>query len=593
MTSHNQENATVIAVFPNKVKIAVDNIDEFINVSGEKNITIGSYLEISDNDNAKLIAIIENYSIEIKESDTRVKQYIIEAMPLGVISNGVFYRGGDNIAIPPKIAKVASQDDIKKIYEHDLFESKKFVFAKLANLGIPIPVDGNKFFNKHIALVGSTGSGKSHTVTKIIQEATNSHITTGYNELNNSHIVIFDIHSEYKNAFETKKSNYIDIDKLILPYWLLNSEELEDILLDTGERDNYNQSSLFRTLVTLNKIKHNKEIKKIFYDSPVFFNINEVLRALTNLKNETVNAKNSNRIMINDGSYNLESDGKVKDDTTGVNFSSDSEKYTHYFEAEYTFFCTKPQSITKGDYADGSIDKFINRIRSKIGQDRLSFLFGENVKNVTLGNVLEVLISYEETQKKNITIIDLSGVPFEVLNITVSLIARLLFDVVFYRKKLLNNTDVPLLLVFEEAHKYVPKSDLTKFRSSTLSIERIMKEGRKYGITAMIVSQRPSEVSETVFSQCGNFVAMRLTNPTDQNYVQRILPDSFSSLIESLPSLKQGEALLIGEAIAIPSIVKIDRCEPEPSSSDIPYLEIWRNVWKDASLDDLVEKIIY
>ena len=147
------------------------------------------------------------------------------------------------------------------------------------------------------------------------------------------------------------------------------------------------------------------------------------------------------------------------------------------------------------------------------------------------------------------------------------------------------NNDIPLLLVYEEAHKYVPSSDLAKYRASKSSIERIAKEGRKYGVTLLLASQRPSEISETIFSQCNNFVAMRLTNPNDQNYVKKLLPDTLGSLIDTMPSLKAGEALLIGESIILPSIVQIDECKMPPSSNDIPYWELWKEEWKDLDFD--------
>jgi len=218
-----QSLAEVIAVFPNQIKIAVDNIDEFINHSGVKKVTVGSYIEISDNDDVKLIAIIENYSIEVTTNDdgsgNKDKRYIIEAMPLGILDNGKFTRGGDNIAIPPKNAKVASIDDIKAIYESSIEEKEKFEFSSLSrNRDIRVPVNGDKFFNKHIAVVGSTGSGKSHTVSKIIQNAVSAK-EDSYTGLNNSHIVIFDIHSEYKTAFHN--AQYLDITNLVIPYWLL------------------------------------------------------------------------------------------------------------------------------------------------------------------------------------------------------------------------------------------------------------------------------------------------------------------------------------------------------------------------------------
>lgn len=165
---------------------------------------------------------------------------------------------------------------------------------------------------------------------------------------------------------------------------------------------------------------------------------------------------------------------------------------------------------------------------------------------------------------------------------------NLLFDFSYYNKKINGDNKIPLLVVFEEAHKYVPKSDLSKYKSSKLSIERIAKEGRKYGITLAIVSQRPSEISETIFSQCNTFIAMRLTNPDDQNYVKKLLPDTLGNLTGKLNSLSAGEALLIGESVIMPSLVKIDRCNPEPSSNDIMYLDIWKENWYEEDFNNII-----
>lgn len=170
------------------------------------------------------------------------------------------------------------------------------------------------------------------------------------------------------------------------------------------------------------------------------------------------------------------------------------------------------------------------------------------------------------------------------MSITVSLISRIFFDFGYNYKRYSSSQpekqhDIPILLVLEEAHKYVPKSDLARFKASKNSIERIAKEGRKYGVTLLLSSQRPSEISETIFSQCSNFIAMRLTNPDDQNYIRRILPDTFGNLTSNLSSLQTGEALLMGEATILPSLVKIDVTVLPPSSSDIPYLKLWKNEW--------------
>ena len=166
----------------------------------------------------------------------------------------------------------------------------------------------------------------------------------------------------------------------------------------------------------------------------------------------------------------------------------------------------------------------------------------EHSNEIELEDILKQFLGYTE-KKSNITVIDLSGIPFEVLSITVSLISRIIFEYGYYYKRLLSDgidSETPLLLVYEEAHKYVPKSNLAKYRASKNAIERIAKEGRKYGVTLGIISQRPSEISETIFSQCNNFIVMRLTNPDDQNYVKKLLPDTIGNLTSCLPSLQAG-----------------------------------------------------
>lgn len=539
--------AEVISVLPNKIKISVDDINDF--KIAEEKLKIGSYIEVSDNDNCKLMAIIENFSIEIKGNESSERRYILEASPLGIISNGNFERGGDNISIPPKDVKPAKKEDIISIFSSlTNSDDKKFTFSTLSSdHSIPIPVDGNKFFNRHIAIVGSTGSGKSNSVAKILQNAISSKKGT-YDGLNNSHIVIFDIHSEYKSAFPN--ANYIDIDNLVLPYWLLNSDELQELFIDT-EANDHNQRNVFKESVVNSKKMHfegNEEQKnRIHFDSPLFFEINEILK----------DVKEKNEEMVQ-GARDM-----------------------------------------KAGPLNGKLTNFVSRLENKINDKRLEFLLGEKSKNITFKATLKNLIGYNK-ENSNVTIIDLSGVPFDVLNITVSLISRILFEYGYYYKKIrfsqnpneTINNDVPLLLVYEEAHKYVPNSDLSKYRASKESIERIAKEGRKYGITLLLASQRPSEISETIFSQCNNFIAMRLTNPNDQNYVKRLLPDTFGELINKMPSLKVGEALLIGDAAVIPSIIQIDECEDKPSSNDIPYYDLWKEEWKQLNIEAIISEWI-
>ncbi len=537
--------AEVIAVFPDKVRISVDSIEDF--AIAEDNLRVGSYLRIADNDNAVMIAVIENFTIEVSSSleAEPKRKYILEANPLGIIRDGKFERGGDTLAIPPKKVEPAKMEEIQKIFEESLAAEKKFSFAKLAtNHSITVPVDGDKFFNKHIAIVGSTGSGKSHTVAKIIQNAVKGK-QGEYDGLNNSHVVIFDIHSEYKAAFP--HARFIDITNLKLPYWLLNSDELQELFIDT-EANDHNQRNVFKEAVVKSKKDHfsGDEVRKekIHFDSPLMFEIKDVLQA----------AKNKNEEMVQ---------GK-----TGM----------------------------KQGPLFGQLSNFVSRFENKLADRRLDFLLGDEARDSTFEDVLKTLIGYGD-KKTNITIIDLSGVPFDVLSITVSLISRVLFEYGYYYKRLRiaeqhnenEINDVPLLLVYEEAHKYVPNDDAAKYRASRESIERIAKEGRKYGVTLLLASQRPSEISETIFSQCNNFLALRLTNPADQNYVKRLLPDTMGNLVDRMPTLRAGESLLIGDAVVLPSVVQIDMCDPTPASTDIPYWQLWQEQWHDLDIDKIKE----
>lgn len=575
----NLVNAEVIAVNPDSIKIAINNLDEFLGEHG--GLKLGSFLNVSDDDNCQLVAVIQHFSLEVNENGK--KKYLIDALPLGTIQDGEFIRGGDTLSIPPTSVSPTKPEDMKVIFESSVNEQVKFMFSKLINhqSNIEIPVDGNKFFNKHIAVVGSTGSGKSHTISSILQQVINSK-DKNYSGLNDSHIIIFDLHSEYKSAFPN--SNYLDISNLKLPYWLLNSSELEEILLDTGERDNYNQASIFRQLVTENKKIHNEDSEKISYDSPLKFKVEEILNALFNIKNETVHAKTPNTYML------IEND-QDQDSENGLTMTNE-EKIRKYFTERFKFKPTKSQNINKGAYADGTLEKFFLRFDSKVKDERLDFLFNYDNYSLTLIDVLKQILGYKDDNKSNITILDLSGIPFEVLSITVSLISRLLFDYgYFYKKAFQENTttnnNTPFLLVYEEAHKYAPKSDLVKYRSALQAIERIAKEGRKYGITLLLATQRPSEISETIFSQCSNFIAMRLTNPNDQNYITRLLPDTLGNMVSKLPTLRAGEALLLGESVTMPLFVRINKCHPEPSSNDIPYFELWKKEWKEIDFSSL------
>ena len=178
----------------------------------------------------------------------------------------------------------------------------------------------------------------------------------------------------------------------------------------------------------------------------------------------------------------------------------------------------------------------------------------------------------------------MAGVPFGVLDITIGLITRFVFDSMFWgRNEPYTGRQRPLFIAYEEAHSYLNNSEGNNYARD--SVERIFKEGRKFGVGAMIISQRPSEIAETILAQVGTFIALRLTNSSDQSIVKSSAPDNLISLIDLLPSLRTGEALVIGEAVTIPSRVRISLQTPRPTSDDPNLVECWRSTFPSGADD--------
>lgn len=266
----------ILTVAPNLIQIEVLDAVQF--KQNADDFTIGSYLKISDHSNSALIALVQSYKIKepaLTGSETvpQSTSFVLDAQPIGFLdSSGKFRRGGQQIAIPPNNVEIADETLLQQIYAA-VEPEKKFIFSNLAQKeNIAIAVDGDKFFSKHIAVVGSTGSGKSGTVAKILQEGIKpTRVQAGAGILNNTHILLFDLHGEYGPAFPAGKK--LDVNNLVLPYWLMNSEELEELFIESRENNSHNQISQFKTSVTLNKKRYNVDLPKVNYDTPVYFSI--------------------------------------------------------------------------------------------------------------------------------------------------------------------------------------------------------------------------------------------------------------------------------------------------------------------------------
>jgi DNA helicase HerA-like ATPase len=382
-------------------------------------------------------------------------------------------------------------------------------------------------FGKHLAILGSSGSGKSCTVSSILQKV------AVYPDTN---IIILDIHNEYSSAFP-ETSQHLDIAELELPYWLMNLAELQETFIDDRDENAATQVTVFKDLIVASKKGKNPSLADILtVDTPVYFDLAEVRAKIQYYDTEKI---------------------------SGLTGSSAKE----------------------GPFY-GKFSRFLVRLDSRLNDPRYAFMF--KPKEYVQSSSFAVLLNkfFGKNQDSRITLMDMSGVPFDIVNTIVSLLARLAFDFNFWNA---SRRDFPILLVFEEAHNYLPSGG-TGVGAARRTVERIAKEGRKYGVSCMIVSQRPSEVSETILSQCNNFIILRLTNPVDQGYVGKLMSDTFAGLIDTLPALRQGEALIVGEAIPMPLRVQIDFPNPEPSSADIKFFDKWKQSEVKTEIPDVVDR---
>lgn len=578
----------VLSCAPEAVVVAVDSLEVF-----EKNkdgLQVGRFLKIAQGNHDFTIATIRN----IKGTNTLgpdqkpVWSFQIECQAIGtLVEDKTFDRGSLLLPVPTEHAFIAEKDTLDKMFSADA--EHDFPLGKLSlNRAIDLMIDGNRFFSKHIAVVGSTGSGKSCTVAKILQDVVgiSGHKNINKEKQNNSHVVIFDIHDEYTAAFTLEKEesftlSRLDIDSLQLPYWLMNSEELESMFIESNEANSHNQVSQFKHAVVLNKERHNPGVPEVTYDTPVFFSIKEVHCFIENLNREVIGR------LIGEDKPKL-SDGMLVTDRT------------IYFDRIYDFVPNSTAAATKATNGpfNGEFNRFVSRLEAKLTDRRLRFLLnakrtdGQSHVTEDFETLMKQFIGYLD--KANVTIVDLSGVPFEVLSITVSLISRLIFDFCFHYSKLQHAqgklNEIPVMLVCEEAHNYVPRDDRAAYRASRKSIERIAKEGRKYGLSLMVVSQRPSEVSETIFAQCNNFMSLRLTNDADQAYVRRLFPDNANAITEILPNLAPGECVVVGDAVLLPAVIKMPLPVPEPHSRSVSVHKEWKQQWRDVVFAQVIER---
>lgn len=412
-------------------------------------------------------------------------------------------------------------------------------------------LNGNKFFQRHAFIGGSTGSGKSWTIAKVIEQVS---------DLSTANAIVFDLHGEYAplvgkgiqhfkvaGPADVEAKRTIDDDVVYLPYWLLSYEALVSMFVDRSDQNAPNQAMIMAREINKAKQKYLEEngqqdlLKHFTVDSPVPFDLNVLMERLNEINVEMVPG----------------SGGKLK----------------------------------QGDFF-GKLARMISRLENKISDRRLGFMFNGDDGLLDFAWLerftTAVLGSTDENGKAGIKIINFSEVPSDILPLILSLVARVTFSVQQWTPSELRH---PIALLCDEAHLYMPQRSMAdSVDDISLDIfERIAKEGRKYGVSLVVISQRPSEVNKTMLSQCSNFVSMRLTNAEDQGVIKRLLPDSLGGFSDILPTLDTGEALVVGDASLLPSRIRIDEPKNKPNSGTVDFWDEWQKPVKDSRLSIAVD----
>ena len=478
-------------------------------------------------------------------------------------AKGSFQRGISQYPTIGDEAHLVSEKDLSKIYG----KVSDVNYIKIGNIAssesIPALLDVDKLVTRHSAIVGSTGSGKSNTVTSLLKAINSGNYPK-------AKIILVDPHSEYHTALKDFSKVYsIDADNsLKIPYWCLSYNELALILFDKKQATDMPQDLTFQHEIS-SKLKSGAiPENQITVDSPIPFDLKQIWYDLYIETFATVNTKGD----LSTIAYQTDADGN---ELKGNKDTLELPK----------FIPPASGGAIPYKYTENRIlSSYLNKLRGKLLDNRIDFIFDTadyDGINKDLDDVLNEWINHD----KSITILDLGGIPFEIMDLAVGLISRLSYETMFWGRFLEGiGRQRPLLMVYEEAHSYLPKGGSNQFVQgySSTAVRRICKEGRKYGIGALIISQRPSDLDSSILSQCGTFITLRLSSSDDQSIIRSSIPDNSSGLADSLPSLRTGEAIIIGEAIKIPSRVLIPLMKPRPDSNDaVPSLE-----WKKENIEN-------
>lgn len=533
---------------------------------------VGSFIRIPQGYN-DLYGVISEASES--QSNSHLDTRILKAELVGEVIGTDFERGiGQYPSISDEVHLV-TENDLKKIYGNNTHG--QISIGRLSSSdSINVSIDLDSLVNKHSAILGSTGAGKSTSVASLLRS-----IVTNHQEnilMPSARIVLFDIHGEYASALKDV-SDIFSITpsegekNFHIPYWCISSDNLIEFLCGQNE----NLRNKFNDLILEDKKQFAREhpdlnIKefKITTSTPLPFRLKKIWYDLTHEDNVTWKEKDK----TDSPAY--------KDDVKGCAENLIPPRFL------------PPGNGSAAPFRGGAKmwSKQLDLMKSRLLDSQYKFLLEPSDWNPDQNNKikkdLDKLVYEWIGSTKPITIIDLSGMPTARLELLLGSVLDILFEAAIWSRHLKNGIkNNPILLVLEEAHRYLSSenSGLAKHM-----VRRIAKEGRKFGVGSMLISQRPSEIDETILSQCGTIFSLRITNSTDRNRVKAAMSDGLAGIVDSLPVLRTGEAIVTGEAAKLPMRFKfrLPKDGQFPDSQDPKVSQNWAREYKESDFKDVI-----
>ena len=459
---------------------------------------------------------------------------------------------------------LVTNDDLKTIYRSaGNIPGAISVGGIAATAGISADINIAGLVSRHCAVVGSTGAGKSNLVTVLLEAASDGSFP-------NARAIVIDPHGEYGSAlrdrasvFRIKPNEDIGEKPLWVPYWALPFDELRQLTL--GNLQPQLEASIRDEILQMKtdaaqRLPNPPPQETLNADSPIPFSIKKLWYQLDRF--ERVTFKKSGAQQTKNDEYPPEDEGDAEELRSAI------------FPAASPY-----NQVPYRNQSRRNIDRQLSLMVSRLRDARFSFLFTPEggFEPDLEGNVnadLDDLVAEWVGHDKPVSVFDVSALPSEMLPTIVGTMLRIIYDMLFWAQDLpVGGRQQPLLVVIDEAHLLIPEGEVTPAHRT---LSGIAKEGRKYGVGLLLVSQRPSELDSTVLSQCGSLIAMRLTNASDRGRVASTVPDDLGGLVDLLPSLRTGEGIFLGEIMPIPTRVRVREAQNKPIGDDPKLPAVWQ-----------------